>query len=64
MAFEAVKDLFQEPPDTETSRVYREQLIERHIVLWLPEPFNKPVRQFTLILEGGRARFKIDEELP
>lgn len=62
-AFEAVRELFRDPVDDESSRVQRERLTEEQIVLWLPEPFNKPVREFTLIVEGERARFKIDEEL-
>ena len=63
-AFEAVKDLFCELPDDEDGRIQRQGVIERQIVLCLAEPDLRPVREFTMVVDGERARFKIDEKLP
>ena len=62
-AFEAVKDLVCEPADDEAGRVQRQRVIERQILLCLGEPDFYTVREFTMVVEGGRARFKIDEKL-
>ncbi len=61
-AFEAIRDLFRKQPDDEAATKVREFLKLEQIVLWLPD-FKKPVRQFTLIVDGARAQFKFDEEL-
>jgi hypothetical protein len=60
-AFEAIRDLFRQQPDEALVKV-RELLKQEQIVLWLPD-FKRPVREFTLVVDGVRARFKFDEEL-
>jgi hypothetical protein len=60
--FEMVRDLFREEPDDEDRAKLHEFLKQQRIGLWLPD-FSKPVRQFTLIVDRGRARFKFDEDL-
>lgn len=57
-AFEAVRDLLREQPDDETSAKVRELLKEQKIVMCLPE---HNVLEFTLVVEGTRARFKFDK---
>lgn len=61
-AFGAVSELFRAPHDNESGGIQRGQLLEQQIVLWLPD-FKEPVREFTLIVDGERARFKFDEDL-
>jgi hypothetical protein len=57
-AFEAVRDLFREQTDDENSAKVRELLKEQKIVMCLPE---HNVLEFTLVVEGARARFKFDK---
>ena len=61
-AFDAVRDLFREQPDDESTAKVCEMIEQQQIVLWLPD-FKKPVRKFTLIVDGDQARFKFDENL-
>ncbi len=61
-AFEAFRELFREQADDESREKVRELLKQQQIVLWLPD-FKKPVREFTLIVDGERAQFKFDEKL-
>ncbi len=61
-AFQEVRELFRAPHANESSRILHDQLIEQQIALWLPD-FRKPVRKFTLVVDGEQARFKFDEDL-
>jgi hypothetical protein len=60
-AFETIRELFRELADDESRTKVREFLKQQQIGLCLPD--FQPVREFTLIVEGGRAQFKFDEAL-